>query len=357
MNGSNFNSLPNSTQTALPNASQSMKSTMPISMLRWTRKPLSCTVEGSAHLSVSKPKAPQLQEESQLSPNTLEYLHRLRNIKEEFEVLDLIEPQYEYPVTAQVFTPAVYLKANGAPYDFRKRISKATKHSCIDITHCPLETLASLLDTFPASDISFTRTNLLIPYIPTIKAIARAYKVLPVDTIIEYEKLPYLQYRDQSDTSDSTTDSMAEHQSNHESPLNVPGPLPSIEVQPPTPQTNFNNALPGIQGLNLGTQIDPTIVAAVIATLQMAGIGAQAQPKATKMKIKEPEKYNGKNRGGDAEQFILSCKNYFRAWPSNFPDDEAQIQFTPSYLTGTAQAWGDIILRDILGLGRLNESS
>ncbi|KAG9020597.1 hypothetical protein FS837_008059, partial [Tulasnella sp. UAMH 9824] len=265
------------------------------------------------------PKAPRLKEESQLSPSTLEYLQRLRNIKEEFEVLDLIEPQYEYPVTAQVFTPVVYLKANGAPYNFRKRISKATKHSCIDITHCPPETLAYHLDTFPGSDISFTRTNLLIPYVPTTKAIARAYKVLPVDTVIEYEKLLYLQYRDQSDTSDSTTDSMAEHQLNHESPLNVPEPLPSIKVQPPTPQTNFNNALPSIQGLNLGTQIDPTIVAAVIAALQTAGIGAQAQPKATKMKIKEPEKYDGKNRGGDA-----NWRSFKKAFITAFGDPDKE---------------------------------
>ncbi|KAG9026844.1 hypothetical protein FS837_004492 [Tulasnella sp. UAMH 9824] len=112
------------------------------------------------------PKAPRLQEESQFSPSTLEYLQRLRNIKEEFGILDLIEPQYEYPETAQVFTPVIYLKANGAPYNFRKRISKATKHSHINITHCPPETLAYLLDTFPESS-NILYTGLAIDNVPS----------------------------------------------------------------------------------------------------------------------------------------------------------------------------------------------
>ncbi|KIO16629.1 hypothetical protein M407DRAFT_33725 [Tulasnella calospora MUT 4182] len=47
--------------------------------------------------------------------------------------------------------------------------------------------------------------------------------------------------------------------------------------------------------------VDPNIVAAIIAALQMARLGAQAlaqpqsQPKATKMKIKEPDTYDGKS--------------------------------------------------------------
>ena len=135
------------------------------------------------------PKAPRLQIESRLSPSTQEYLQQLRNLKEEFEVLDLIEPQYEYPETNQVYVPVVYTKANGKPYNFKKRIAKATKHTRIDITFCPSETLAYLIDNFPESDISFTRTNLLIPYVPTTQALERAYQVLPIDTVPEYDSV------------------------------------------------------------------------------------------------------------------------------------------------------------------------
>src|ERR1700753_4004304 len=110
------------------------------------------------------PKAPRIQETSRLSPKTNEYLQRLREIKEEQQVLDLIEPQYQYPITEQVFTPVEYYATNGKPYDFKKRIARATKHTRIDITDCPSATLAYLIDTLPESDISFSCTNLLIPY-------------------------------------------------------------------------------------------------------------------------------------------------------------------------------------------------
>ncbi|KAG8942775.1 hypothetical protein FRC04_003506 [Tulasnella sp. 424] len=240
------------------------------------------------------PRIPRLQETSRLSPKTNEYLQRLREIKEEQQVLDLIEPQYQYPITEQVFKPVEYYATNGKPYNFKKRIAQATKHTRIDITDCPSATLAYLIDTFPESDISFSCTNLLIPYVPTTSSLLRAYQVLPADTIAEYDR------------------------------------------------------------------VDPNLIAAIVAALQASGVGTQVQPtttKTTRMKIKEPDTYDGKNRGGDAERFILSCENYFRARASDFPDDEAQIQFALSYLTGTAQAWGDIILKDLLMTQSLTASS
>ncbi|KIO19210.1 hypothetical protein M407DRAFT_31134 [Tulasnella calospora MUT 4182] len=60
------------------------------------------------------------------------------------------------------------------------------------------------------------------------------------------------------------------------------------------------------------TQIDPALLAAIIGAMQTAGLGTTApapQPKATKMKIREPEVYDGKNQGGDAERWLLSCEN------------------------------------------------
>ncbi|KAG8898058.1 hypothetical protein FRC00_003425 [Tulasnella sp. 408] len=294
------------------------------------------------------PKVPQLQKESRLNPSTREYLKNLRNIKEEFEVNSLIKPQHKYPRTNQVYVPVVYLKPNGQPYSFRKRIAKATHHSRIDITHCPPATLAYLIDNFPESDISFTNTNLLIPYVPTSEAITRAYQVLPIDTVIEYDR-----HRSRSVSSSSSMDGEANESSN----LTETGP--AITVQPPSQQPlqqpqpayqpapqQLNNILTGMQGLSLGPQADPALIAAIIAALQTAGVGTH---KATKMKIKEPDEYDGKNRGGDAERFLLSCENYFKARSSDFPNSDNKIQFTLSYLRGTAQAWGDVILRDLLG--------
>ncbi|KAG8946349.1 hypothetical protein FRC04_011895 [Tulasnella sp. 424] len=98
--------------------------------------------------------------------------------------------------------------------------------------------------------------------------------------------------------------------------------------------------------------IDANMIAAILAALQASGVSAQTQStttKAAKIKIKEPDTYDGKNRGGDTKRFILSCENDFQARSNNFPDDEAQIQFALSYLGGTTQAWGDVILQDLLG--------
>ena len=129
------------------------------------------------------------QDNSQFSQRTQEYFQQLQNIKEEQQVLDLLEPQYEYPETDQVYHPTVYLDRNGKPYNFEKRISKATKFTLIDITDCPPETLAYLLDLFPESDISFSRTNLIIPYVPVLESLKRAYEVLPIDTVAEYRSI------------------------------------------------------------------------------------------------------------------------------------------------------------------------
>ncbi|KIO18607.1 hypothetical protein M407DRAFT_31745 [Tulasnella calospora MUT 4182] len=134
------------------------------------------------------PKA-SIQKTSRLSPQTNEYLRRLRDIKEEYEVIDLIEPRYQYPSTNQVYAPVRYLQPNGRPYDFTKRKAKATQHARIDITNCPSATLAYLIDNFPESEISFTKTNLLIPYTPVTRAIERAYQVLPFDTVAEYDSV------------------------------------------------------------------------------------------------------------------------------------------------------------------------
>ncbi|KAG8926696.1 hypothetical protein FRC01_008492 [Tulasnella sp. 417] len=92
----------------------------------------------------------------------------------------------------------------------------------------------------------------------------------------------------------------------------------------------------------------------------VAGLSAQTQTPATKsskVKIKEPEIYNGKGRGGDAERFILSCENHFQAHPDDFPQDETQIQFTLSYLTDAVQAWGDVILCALLSMQMLQASA
>ncbi|KIO25447.1 hypothetical protein M407DRAFT_25249 [Tulasnella calospora MUT 4182] len=134
------------------------------------------------------PKA-SIQKTSRLSPKTNEYLQRLRDIKEEYKVIALIEPQYQYPSANQVYTAVHYIKPNGKPYDFTKRKAKATQHTRIDITHCPSTTLAYLIDNFPKSEVSFTRTNLLIPYTPVTQTIARAYQVLPIDTVVEYDSV------------------------------------------------------------------------------------------------------------------------------------------------------------------------
>ncbi|KAG8901162.1 hypothetical protein FRC00_008615 [Tulasnella sp. 408] len=208
------------------------------------------------------PKVPRRQVESKLSPSTLEYLENLRNIKEETEVNNLIEPQHKYPRTDQVYVSVIYVKANGQPYNFRRRIAKTTHYSCIDITHCPPATLAYLINNFPESDISFTGTNLLIPYVPTKEAIARAYKVLPVDTVIESRP--------------TSPASSMEGQANESSNLTETGP--PIVVQPPSqqplqqpqpsyqpaPQQQLNTVLTGMQNLSLSPQADPAVVAAII---------------------------------------------------------------------------------------------
>ncbi|KAG8921822.1 hypothetical protein FRC01_014873, partial [Tulasnella sp. 417] len=134
---------------------------------------------------------------------------------------------------------------------------------------------------------------------------------------------------------------------------------------PVTGQPNINTIQAGLQGLGLHTgtsagpvpqtTIDQNVLAAIVAAIQMANQN-QAQTRNGKVKIKEPEPYNGKGRGGEADRFILACENYFRACSSDFPNDETRVQFALSYLTDTAQAWGDVILRDLLGTQNLATS-
>ncbi|KIO27589.1 hypothetical protein M407DRAFT_23134 [Tulasnella calospora MUT 4182] len=130
-----------------------------------------------------------LQKSSKLSTKTIDYLQRLRNAHEEGEVATLVKPQYCYPKTNQVYAKVQYQQANGKPYDFSKQITRATQHARIDITSCPYATLEYLLNNFPKAEISVNKSNLLIPYAPVTQAIARAYQVLPVDTIIEYDSV------------------------------------------------------------------------------------------------------------------------------------------------------------------------
>ncbi|KAG8921823.1 hypothetical protein FRC01_014874 [Tulasnella sp. 417] len=129
------------------------------------------------------------QDPTRLSQKTALYLQRLQDIKEEHQVLDLIEPQYQYPVTPKVHTPVIYLGKDNKPYDFKKKATRATRRTRIDIAHCPPATLAYLIDNFPESDVSFSHTNLLIPYVPTTETLARAYQVLPIDTTAEYDTI------------------------------------------------------------------------------------------------------------------------------------------------------------------------
>ncbi|KAG8891761.1 hypothetical protein FRC01_014525, partial [Tulasnella sp. 417] len=147
----------------------------------------------------------------------------------------------------------------------------------------------------------------------------------------------------------STTSAPAQSTSTPVQTSNTPNPTSTSTTQPSAnPQLT-------LQGLG----IDPALIATIVTALQAASIGTQTQApvaKSTKMKIKEPEPYNGKGRGGEADRFILACENYFRARASDFPDDEACVQFALSYLTDTAQAWGDVILRDLLGTQTLQAS-
>ncbi|KIO27590.1 hypothetical protein M407DRAFT_23137 [Tulasnella calospora MUT 4182] len=134
------------------------------------------------------PKA-VIQKSSKLSAKTKEYLQKLRDAHDEGEVSKLLEPKYHYPKTNQVYAKVQYQQCNREPYDFNKQIIRATQHTRIDITRCPHATIEYLLDNFPKSEISFTKSNLLVPYTPNTQAISRAYRVLPIDTIIEYESL------------------------------------------------------------------------------------------------------------------------------------------------------------------------
>ncbi|KIO24590.1 hypothetical protein M407DRAFT_26012 [Tulasnella calospora MUT 4182] len=223
-----------------------------------------------------------IQRTSKLSSKSINYLQRLCDAHEEGEVAALIKPQYHYPKTNQVYVKVQYQRANGKPYDFNKRINQATQHAQIDITKCPYATIKYLINNFPKSKVSVNKSNLLIPYTPVTQAISQAYQVLPADTVIEYDtSQPNL-------ISLSTPTTMGTQQGTTGVPSSTNAPVQTM-VQP-TQTTQTQPVLPGV---------DLLVIAAIMATLQAAGVGAQAppqvQPKATKMKIKEPDTYDGKN--------------------------------------------------------------
>ncbi|KIO29704.1 hypothetical protein M407DRAFT_21127 [Tulasnella calospora MUT 4182] len=178
------------------------------------------------------PKA-AAQSTSKLSSKIIEYLQRLRDAHEEGEVAALVKPQYHYPKTNQVYAKVQYQQRNGKPYDFNKRITRATQHARINITKF-----------FPSTPSSNTKV---------------------------YERPVGTQQGTTGVQSSTSTPSQTTA-------------LPTQSTQP-------------IQQPIVPT-IDPNMLAAIMAALQMAGLGAQAppqpQPKATKMKIKEPDTYDGK---------------------------------------------------------------
>ncbi|KIO23646.1 hypothetical protein M407DRAFT_26931 [Tulasnella calospora MUT 4182] len=134
------------------------------------------------------PKA-VLQKTSKLSTKTIDYLQRLRDVHKESEVATLLKPHYQYPLTNRVYAKVQYQRPNREPYDFDKRILRATQRTCINITKIPTATLTYLVNNFPKSKVSISKSNLLIPYTPVTQAIAQAYQVLPIDTIIEYDSV------------------------------------------------------------------------------------------------------------------------------------------------------------------------
>lgn len=94
-------------------------------------------------------------------------------------------------------------------------------------------------------------------------------------------------------------------------------------------------------------------VAKIIESFEALGLVGR---KGAKIKIREPEVYDGKKRGTKADQFIDDCKLYFRVKKGDFPDGETKIIFAISYLTETAKTWASPILRDLLGAQQKLES-
>lgn len=84
----------------------------------------------------------------------------------------------------------------------------------------------------------------------------------------------------------------------------------------------------------------------------MMGITASKKPK---IKIREPEVYDGKKRGLAADQFIESCKLYFLVKKEEFEDERMMIVFAISYMTEVAKTWASPILRDVLGRQKKKE--
>lgn len=75
-----------------------------------------------------------------------------------------------------------------------------------------------------------------------------------------------------------------------------------------------------------------------------------------KIKVREPETYNGKKRGLRADQFIEDCKLYFLVKSDEFKDERMKIIFAISYLTDMVKTWASPIVCDILGKQKKREA-
>ncbi|KAG8952832.1 hypothetical protein FRC04_003758 [Tulasnella sp. 424] len=132
----------------------------------------------------------------------------------------------------------------------------------------------------------------------------------------------------------------------------LPNPGAPMATSAPGPQPPNHTPNPGPQPRALSTQqIDVTTLLGLIAALNAgnAMTGAAARTAKTgRVKIREPEVYDGKKRGRAVVRFILNCELYFTARRNNFNQEADQIRFTISYLTDTARAWVEPILIDNL---------
>lgn len=110
-------------------------------------------------------------------------------------------------------------------------------------------------------------------------------------------------------------------------------------------QATLTTLLTQLMG-GLSTEIKDAINGLPTTTTNITNTTTASAPK---MKVKEPETYDGKSRGKAAVRFILSCENYFAARPADFPSGNDKVRFALSYLSGIAQGWGENILKDALG--------
>lgn len=69
-------------------------------------------------------------------------------------------------------------------------------------------------------------------------------------------------------------------------------------------------------------------------------------------KVATPDKYDGKQRGDKAYEFIEACEQYAKVCPQQFADDDVLINWALGYLTGDSQKWAKIVKRDIASAQR-----